>query len=436
MKTPFQLTSFRKSQTGNVSIMFAAALLPVLGTIGFAVDFSRASEVKSQLAAAVDSTALTLAHGSANLTDEQLQAKANVLIQGNFRPGTPATTNSVHAEREPATLTVNASAAFETAFLKVLNVATLDVSAKSKVVWGSKQKIEVVMALDNTGSMAGTKIEELRKAATDLVDTLEASQGAIGSVKVGLVPFAAAVRVDPAAYKSANWIRFDDVEYQEQECSWKRNRQGDRYRDCDTETRIRDFNKSNWQGCIVDRDQPYDVDDTTFDTRKPQTLYPAVETCPSQQRDLQVVQPLTSDFNKLRTAIKAMKPAGSTNVTIGIAWGMSLLSNKQPFDQGSPVTTGEGAVKKYLIILTDGENTENRFGDNNRGAVDARTRLACKAAREMGTVFSIRMIEGDQALLKACASDPKNYHDVEAAADLGSVFRAIGNQIGKLRVAE
>lgn len=452
MKTPMKLKSFKKCQAGNVSMMFAAAILPILGTVGLAVDFSRASEVKSQLTAAVDSTALALAHTSVNLTDKQLQAKANDLFKGNFKPGTPANSSSVRADRDNGELTVNGAAAFETSFLRFLNVSTLDVTAKSKVVWGSNQKIEVVLALDNTGSMAGKKLEELKKAAKELVDTLEAAQapGQTGTVKIGLVPFASTVRVDPASYKNKSWIRFDKINYVQRECTRKQNQRGEWYDDCKDVPKTRDFNKSAWQGCIEDRDQPYDVDDTSFDKKKSNTLYPATESCPSQERDLQTVQPLTTDFNKVRTAIGNMEAAGSTNVTIGIAWGMSLLSSKQPFNEGaattSQSTTNNGSgnnpsvttganVKKYLIILTDGENTKNRF-TTNTSAIDARTKLACQAARDMGTIFTIRMIEGNENLLKTCASDPANYHDVKLAENLTTVFRAVGNEIANLRVAE
>lgn len=445
MKLLTKLNTFRTCRAGNVSMMFAAAIIPIIGTIGFAVDYSRGNEVKTQLTAAVDSTALALAHSSVNMTDDELQAKALALFNGNFKPGTSANVGTVHAKREQGVLTVGASAEINTYFLRVLKFDTLDVSANTKVVWGSKQKIEVVLALDNTGSMdekIGTtnikKLDELKKAAKELIDTLESSQlpGTTGQVKIGIVPFATAVRVTPTSntYKNATWIRFQDISYTERECTWKK-KNGNWYEDCENVAKTRAFNKSNWQGCIEDRDQPNDVSDAAFDTTKPATLYPAVETCPDQESALQVVQPLTTDFAKLRTSIDNMKAAGRTNVTMGISWGMSLLSNQKPFDQGSSVTTGDDAVKKYLIILTDGENTRNKF-TSTPASIDARTKLACQSARNMGTIFTIRMIEGNGTLLKACASDPDNYHDIQAATELTTAFRAIGNEIGGLRIAQ
>jgi Flp pilus assembly protein TadG len=436
-----KLISFRKCRAGNVSLLFAGAIFPIVGTIGLAVDYSRANEVKSQMTTAVDAAALALAHSSVNLTDAELQKKAKALFDANFKPGTAAEAATVHAARDQGVLTVDASSRLNTLFMRVLNYDKLPIDAKTKVVWGSKQKIEVVLALDNTGSMKDkigstnvTKMDELKKAAKELVDTLEASQlpGTTNQVKIGIVPFATSVRVDPTSntYKTADWIRFDKIT--EQKCELKKVN-GDWKYECKDVTR--DFSKTAWQGCILDRDQSNDVSDAEAKTAKSETLYPAAETCPSSESKLQLVQPLTTDFNKLRTVISNMEPAGNTNVTIGVSWGMALLSSQKPFTEGSSVTTGDAAVKKFLIILTDGENTKNRF-TTSTSAIDARTTLACKAAHDMGTIFSIRMIEGNATLLKACASDPDNYHDIQAATELTTAFRAIGNEIGGLRIAQ
>ena len=67
--------------------------------------------------------------------------------------------------------------------------------------------LEVVMALDNSGSMAGTKISTLITAAGDLTDTLYGLAGTSTKpdpVKVGLAPFAASVKVDATAAKAAS----------------------------------------------------------------------------------------------------------------------------------------------------------------------------------------------------------------------------------------
>ncbi len=425
--------SLWKCQSGNFGIMFAFAVLPILAGVGLAVDYARAESARGRLTSSVDATALALAHASVNLTQAEMQARARQLFDGNFA-GEPGTlVGDIDIERSAAELTVGASAQVQTTFLKLFNVATLDVTSQSKVTWGGRaSKVEIVLALDNTGSMKGDKLDELKTAAKELIDSLETVASTPGAVKIGLVPFATTVRVNPSDsdYKTAPWIRFDDV------TEWYRNRNGD------WRQRTRSFSTSDWEGCIQDRDQSNDVTDILsgktvgYETDKGNTLYPAIEGCPSQERNLQTIQPLTTDLGMLKDKIEDMTAAGNTNVTIGISWGLAMLSNAAPFTEGAAADDSE--VAKYLIVLTDGENTQNRFSSNTN-AIDARTKLACKSARDAGTVFTIRVIDGDKTLLEDCASKDNNgeprFHDVQSADELPQVFRSIANEIANLRIA-
>lgn len=424
--------SFWNSQSGNFGVIFAFAILPIMAGIGLAVDYARAESARGRLSSSIDATALALAHSSVNLTKEQMQAKARELFDGNFAGQAGTQVGDIDIERSAAELSVAASAQVQTTFLKLFNIATLDVTGRSKIAWGAT-KVEVVLVLDNTGSMKGTKLEELKTAANELIDSLGTISNAAGSVKIGLVPFATTVRVKANDYKSVPWIRFDDV------TEWYQNRNGD------WRQRTRAFNKNNWGGCIQDRDQSNDVTDILagktvgYEVGNSATLYPAVESCAS---DLQTIQPLTTDLQALKTKVDNMKAVGNTNVTIGISWGLAMLSHAQPFSEG--VDKDDETVAKYLIVLTDGENTENRFTDPNDSRslrtqkVDARTKLACETARNAGTVFTIRVIDGDKNLLEQCASKDEQgsprFHDVQSANELPQVFRSIANEIAKLRI--
>ena len=54
-------------------------------------------------------------------------------------------------------------------------MSAMDMNVASESAYGTR-KIEVALVLDNTGSMAGAKITELRKAAKNLVTTLQGVQ--------------------------------------------------------------------------------------------------------------------------------------------------------------------------------------------------------------------------------------------------------------------
>ena len=73
------LTTLRKfaarfitDSRGNVAIIFAIALLPIIATVGCAVDYSRANSVSAALQSALDSTSLMIAKEAATDTPTQL----------------------------------------------------------------------------------------------------------------------------------------------------------------------------------------------------------------------------------------------------------------------------------------------------------------------------------------------------------------------------
>src|SRR5471030_800912 len=68
--------AFRAARAGNVAITFALASLPIVGTVGFAVDYSSANSVKAAMQEALDSTALILSKEAGTDTSSQLQTNA------------------------------------------------------------------------------------------------------------------------------------------------------------------------------------------------------------------------------------------------------------------------------------------------------------------------------------------------------------------------
>jgi hypothetical protein len=197
------------------------------------------------------------------------------------------------------------------------------------------------------------------------------------------------------------------------------------------------------EGCFSDRGPGFDTNDRRVDMTRPESLYPAVSCASATQ---QRIQPLTDSWSTLRTLVDGMQPGGYTNVTIGARFGMAAL-NPGDILGGSAAPLGDRNTDKYLVILTDGDNTENRFGriggSNTSAAMDAKTRDMCndikaKPRRPDGspavTVFTIRLIAGNAAMLRDCASDPSKYKEVNDATQLDAVFKDIISQITALRL--
>ena len=173
-----------------------------------------------------------------------------------------------------------------------------------------------------------------------------------------------------------------------------------------------------WNGCVMDRDQSYDVLDTAATTTIKSTLFPTIQAnnCPTS------ILPLTSvkaHHGTLVSKIEAMNPTGTTNVTIGLAWGWHALTPNSPLTEGAAPNPD---IDKVIILLTDGENTENRW-TTNAADIDARTRLVCANVKAAGIkLYTVRVIDGNASLLQQCATSSDMYFNVQNASQLNGVF--------------
>ena len=183
----------------------------------------------------------------------------------------------------------------------------------------------------------------------------------------------------------------------------------------------------NWTGCIIDREQPNDVSGVSPRYSDPATLYPAAH-CATP--NLAAIQPLTANMVTIKSVAATLQPSGNTNVTIGVQWGMEALTPEQPLTGASTAAN----VKRYMIVLTDGVNTQNRWTKNS-AEIDSRLTQACANAKAGGiTLYTVRVINGNAAVLQACASSPDKFFDVQNANELTGVFGELAAKIKKVRI--
>jgi Flp pilus assembly protein TadG len=69
---------FAAAREGNIAMTFAITVLPILGFVGAAIDYSRAANARSSMQAALDSTSLMLSKdlSTGTITQSQIAAKA------------------------------------------------------------------------------------------------------------------------------------------------------------------------------------------------------------------------------------------------------------------------------------------------------------------------------------------------------------------------
>src|SRR5690554_799477 len=199
---------FFSDQRGNFAIMFALAALPIMVAAGAAVDISRAYAVENRLKAALDAAALAVG-GAPGKTNQQLQVIAQSYFDANYPTAKLGVPGVVSVTQSGNTVSLSVKADMPTTLMGIAGIKTLDIAASSQVTRMGK-KLEVVLVLDNTGSMdSGGRMTVLKTASKNLIDTVSAAALNPGDVKVAIVPFNIDVKVG-TEHKDATWIRWDE----------------------------------------------------------------------------------------------------------------------------------------------------------------------------------------------------------------------------------
>jgi len=199
---PSFLGRFRRNRAGNIAMMFGLAAIPFFAFGGLAVDFSRALLVKNRLSSALDATALALG-GQVGLTSAEVTAKANAYFLANYPDDEIGRPSALRIQYGDDAVVVAADATVDTLIMGIIGYNELSVTAEAEVR-RSSNSLEVSLVLDVTGSMAGSRIADLKTAAADLVDIVvwdgQSSSDPQYS-KLALIPYANAVNV--GAYAAA-----------------------------------------------------------------------------------------------------------------------------------------------------------------------------------------------------------------------------------------
>ncbi len=386
--------------------MFAAFLAPIVMVVGGSIDMSHALAQRAKVAVALDAAGLAAAK-TMTADPEQLLSITQAFLAANLDAATYARISTLSVTSDGPSVTLTGGLTVQTSFLAAAGVSSIFLPVEAEIV-RSTRKIELAIALDNTGSMAGSgKIGALRDAAESLVTGLFANDSTGDKVRVGLVPYVTAVNVRGEGF-SWDWI---DSQAQS-------THHGANFTPRANHLDL--FNEAGvpWKGCVEMRAAPYDLTDTAPDTGAPDTLWTPYfwpdEPQPggsgqkydndyiaddetfcaacaglsgedlriAQQRDTakyaaapsigrdetpgntsgpnkscaDPITPLTNNSAGLISSIRAMEAwnASGTNGAAGLAWAWRVLSPGAPYTQGAPYE--EADVMKALVMMTDGEN--------------------------------------------------------------------------------
>lgn len=472
-------SQIRRDTRAGALQLTAFSLVPIVGATGMAVDGARLYLVKDNLQRAVDSAGLAAGH-ALELAD--MSVDATEFFNANFEQiASVATLSSFDVVISPDNnvITVSARAEIDTTFMRIFGTQTVEIAAQSEVTRETRG-MELMMVLDVTGSMAGSKIAAMRDAATDLTNIVYGDDDINPNLWVGVVPYSIGVNVGS---NHSNWLTLASQNYITSGA----------------------FHPTSWKGCVMARtggldetddtpdiqaftafEYPYDVDNQwkLFDDDGQLTGYDIRDTynhgnngrgpnltCPHP------ILPLTSSKTAVLSHISSLTywGRGGTSSNIGLAWGWRAISPKwRGLWQGAssadlPLDYSDPYMDKVVVMMTDGQNqfydwrghSPNNgsgplgsdftpfgrkdtfgFGGNTTSEINARFARTCEAMKAEGIIlYTITFGSGAsnttiRNLYTNCASKQSFYFHAPSDADLQDVFATIGRQLSNLRLSK
>ncbi len=399
--------TFATDERGTVAVLFGLMFTVLTFSAGMAIDYGRVVHTQTKFSAAVD--AATLAAGRALLsggTEAEAEAIAIKFLEENVDASAlHATYKTPDVDVDVATggVTVSVSPVVQMTLTSILGFDTITVPVTASTKFDSKD-IELGMALDITGSMAGSKIADLKTAAKDLVEILLPDGGTQNKVRIGLAPYSAAVNLHKYASAVSGGASTDG-------CVWERT-------GANAFTDAAPSSGHYFHAGGV----PKDIDATEGTSSY---------LCPKAK-----LEPLTDDKGVLKAAINSYKADGFTAGHIGATWAWNLIS--PDWDSiwpiaSKPVSYGDGKTLKAIILMTDGIfNTAYYNGTSSGQAVNL-----CDAMKVQGVVvyaIGFKAPAGAETTLKTCATSEDHYFNANNGSELQEAFVAIAQQLNNLRL--
>jgi hypothetical protein len=202
---------------------------------------------------------------------------------------------------------------------------------------------------------------------------------------------------------------------------------------------------STWTGCVNDRDQNYDTtNDAMTGSGTPSKLI-----YPEQWSDClpATITAMSNQWGDLKTQISNMTPSGNTNQAVGLFWGWQTLNtSNDPYK--APAKDANWVYKDYIVVLSDGMNTQNRWS-TSQSAIDARQATLCNNIKNPTlnggnqiTIFAIQVNinnkDPESQVLKNCAKSPNPpyFQVINQSGQTADAFNSILAQIAKLRISK
>jgi Flp pilus assembly protein TadG len=427
------VTRFCRDQRGNIAMLFAMMIVVAVSLVGGAVDYGRAITARDKMQNALDSAALAAARIWQTEGDLKLAEQKARDFYDRMKPLTiTSSITSFNPDVVNNKISIEVEGMVHTPFLSLVRSGGYTISTRSEALLAvggnSEINLEISMMLDVTGSMSGSKIEDLKAAAKDLVDIVVWEDQSEYTSKVAIAPFAPRVNVGSYAAAVTGLPA----------------------------TKTFSGKSRKLITCVTERLGTHEYTDTApgsgaylsaykgdsgSTASNNSANYSSSGSCtdPGEQ-----IMPLTKDKAALKARIDSFTASGATAGAVGTAWAWYLISpnwaSLWPTDS-RPVAYGTGGYMKIAILMTDGVYNTHLGASANSTTVSNKAKTLCTNMKAQGiTVYTIGFDLGGNStainVLQNCASSPDKFYNASDGVELRQAFRDIALRLAQLRLSQ
>ena len=366
------IRSLISDRRGNFGLMFALATVPVLLAVGCSFDYVQALNTHHRMQSALDAALVAAVKSVGTKDSTALKAEIGKWLEAeSVQKGYYVlNTNGIAIDSTNATIKASVSATISTTFLKIAGINSFPVAVSSAVAGGktiSKTAFSMYLVLDHSTSMN----EDTDSTYTTTCYTNE--------------------RAKTGAYTCTK--KYEKIEA----------------------LKLAVTNLF-----------------TQLSTADPDNKYVRTGAV-SYDDKMDTPTGLAWGTSLAATYVNNLSPSGLTNSADAMAAAYAALTDTGAGKDENKIhqaKNGIAAPKKYIVLMTDGENTQwQGFQIVANTAADNSTKATCDAARTKGiTVYSIAFMAPTrgQNLLKYCATTLADYFPAESTAQLVEAFKTIG----------
>ena len=211
-----------KRDTGNVTIITALSAIPLVAAVGAAVDYANISRDLTSFQAAIDTALVAVVSSDkasiSGLSGDalaarmaELKGKALDYMEKNYQADfVQSVEDTLSLAIDGQKVTITATHQLPITWMHMFGILEPNVTITSEVRKAARP-VELVMVMDTTGSMGTTYMNQAKDAARSLLTKLYGGNATTvkdnENIRVGLVPFSGAVRLNTSAYDfDLDWI--------------------------------------------------------------------------------------------------------------------------------------------------------------------------------------------------------------------------------------